>query len=306
MDLEFRQLRILRAVVEAGDPARAAVALGVSPGSLNLQLLRLERLAGVPLFSQREPDLRLSAVGELLLERAETVLPEVDRLLAAARRHTEPGLVPRPVRIGAVSSPVLPSLVRSVGTALPDVGVSLLVEETGERVSELLAGGALELALTRHCPDAGQAPPSAAWSPVAEEPLFAGLPQTHRLCCGDSVAPADLDGERCVLIDPDRQPFSRHVLAVFGRAGWRPDLSFAGCDPAVMALGHGLGAITLTHLPAHGLPGIRYRPLRGDSLTSVLVLAWAPDGPQTEHAGTILDAVTAAHERCRHRLAQEH
>lgn len=80
MHLEFRHLRTIRAIHQAGGLARAADILNMTQSALSHQVKGLEDQAGVELFVRRAKPLRLSAAGLRMLKLAERILPEIDAL----------------------------------------------------------------------------------------------------------------------------------------------------------------------------------------------------------------------------------
>ncbi|MBY6006337.1 LysR family transcriptional regulator [Salipiger bermudensis] len=78
MHIEFRHLRTIKAVHEAGGLARAADQLNITQSALSHQIKGLEEQAGVELFVRRSKPMRLSAAGMRLLRLAEQVLPQVE------------------------------------------------------------------------------------------------------------------------------------------------------------------------------------------------------------------------------------
>ena len=80
LHLEFRHLRTIKAIHDAGGLARAAELLNITQSALSHQVKGLEDQAGVELFARRTKPLRLSAAGLKLLRLAEKVLPEVEAL----------------------------------------------------------------------------------------------------------------------------------------------------------------------------------------------------------------------------------
>jgi LysR family transcriptional regulator, regulator for metE and metH len=80
MHLEFRHLRTIRAIHQAGGVGRAADLLNITQSALSHQLKGLEDQCGVELFVRRTKPLRLSAAGMKLLKLAEDVLPRIDAL----------------------------------------------------------------------------------------------------------------------------------------------------------------------------------------------------------------------------------
>jgi LysR family transcriptional regulator for metE and metH len=80
MHIEFRHLRTIRAIHQAGGLARAADMLNMTQSALSHQVKGLEDQAGVELFVRRSKPLKLSAAGLRMLRLAERILPEIDAL----------------------------------------------------------------------------------------------------------------------------------------------------------------------------------------------------------------------------------
>ncbi len=80
MHIEFRHLRTIRAIHDAGGLARAAEVLNITQSALSHQVKGLEEQVGVELFVRRTKPLKLSAAGHRLLRLAEKILPELEAL----------------------------------------------------------------------------------------------------------------------------------------------------------------------------------------------------------------------------------
>ncbi|MEM6890025.1 MAG: LysR family transcriptional regulator [Pseudomonadota bacterium] len=80
MHIEFRHLRTIQAIHEAGGLARAADQLHITQSALSHQIKGLEDQAGVELFVRRSKPLKLSPAGLRLLKLAQQVLPQVAAL----------------------------------------------------------------------------------------------------------------------------------------------------------------------------------------------------------------------------------
>ncbi|WP_299298626.1 LysR family transcriptional regulator [uncultured Tateyamaria sp.] len=78
MHIEFRHLRTIKAIHEAGGLARAADQLHITQSALSHQVKGLEDQAGVELFVRRSKPLKLSAAGLRLLRLAEQILPQIE------------------------------------------------------------------------------------------------------------------------------------------------------------------------------------------------------------------------------------
>ncbi|MEP5728120.1 MAG: LysR family transcriptional regulator [Sulfitobacter sp.] len=82
MHIEFRHLRTIKAIHEAGGLARAADQMNITQSALSHQVKGLEDQAGVELFVRRSKPLKLSPAGQRLLKLAQQVLPQVEALQA--------------------------------------------------------------------------------------------------------------------------------------------------------------------------------------------------------------------------------
>lgn len=82
MHIEFRHLRTIRAIHEAGGLARAAEVLNITQSALSHQVKGLEDQVGVELFVRRSKPLKLSSAGHRLLKLADRIIPEIEALEA--------------------------------------------------------------------------------------------------------------------------------------------------------------------------------------------------------------------------------
>jgi LysR family transcriptional regulator for metE and metH len=82
MHIEFRHLRTIKAIHEAGGLARAADQLNITQSALSHQVKGLEDQAGVELFIRKSKPMKLSPAGLRLLRLAEQVLPQVEAMQA--------------------------------------------------------------------------------------------------------------------------------------------------------------------------------------------------------------------------------
>ncbi|MEQ6248562.1 LysR substrate-binding domain-containing protein [Sulfitobacter sp. HNIBRBA3233] len=80
MHIEFRHLRTIQAIYQAGGLARAAEMMNITQSALSHQVKGLEDQAGVELFVRRSKPLKLSPAGQRLLKLAQQVLPQVEAL----------------------------------------------------------------------------------------------------------------------------------------------------------------------------------------------------------------------------------
>ncbi|GGK20220.1 LysR family transcriptional regulator [Pilimelia terevasa] len=297
MDIELQQLRILHTVAETGSINSAAEELGMSQSGVSRVVQRLERAAGLPVLHRQPSGITLTTAGAILLEHADTVLPAVNRMFTDVRRclATDDGKLS--ARLGAAPAPTLTPFVRCA----EDLGIapmSLLVDESGQRLVQLLGNEEIDVAMFHHFPELDPAPPE----PVRHEQIAAQnpylcLPDTHPFAARAAVGLADLRDEHVVLPYPECQPLTGHFHTACAAAGIRPRVSSANSASAAVALGHALGAITFTYWPdIHREARMAHVALRDTPLHTVLLLAWRQDGPlDDELGGQLVASVRAMH-----------
>jgi DNA-binding transcriptional LysR family regulator len=151
--LEARHLRIVRAISDTGSLTKAAVELGLTQPALTHQLHRMERLFGGALFVRDRRGARPTPLGQHVIERARFVLPSMDALVREARilAGGQDTAVPQ-IRVATHPSPLPVAVVAALREALPHSQVNLRTEPSAQRQLELLASGALEVAILAEYP----------------------------------------------------------------------------------------------------------------------------------------------------------
>src|ERR1700734_2653752 len=102
--LEFRHLRYLVAVADAGTFTHAAERMFIAQPTLSQQIRRLEEMVGTPLLDRRRDGVRLTDAGSVLLEESRTVLSLIEH---GVRRSQQAAGLGRP-RLRFVLPPQLP------------------------------------------------------------------------------------------------------------------------------------------------------------------------------------------------------
>jgi DNA-binding transcriptional LysR family regulator len=141
IDVEIRHLRYFVAVAEELHFGRAAQRLHIAQPPLSQQIRRLEEMLGHALFVRTSRDVRLTAAGEELLERARHTLTKIEADLAATQRigRGEAGAL----TVGFIGSGMLTALPRMLGRyrkQYPQVDLQLREFYTARLVDALLEG----------------------------------------------------------------------------------------------------------------------------------------------------------------------
>jgi len=259
-EISLDRLRTLVAIVDHGSFAAAAQRLHLAPPTVSLHIAELESRIGAPLLSRRRGDVRASAVGEMLVERARRLLAEVESTLDDVSRQVQ-GLAGR-VRLGASTGAIahlLPRAIEQLRGRHPDIDVQAAVLTSQETLARL-AAGKLDVGLVA-LPQAPVA--ELAIRPWRRDPVMAFLPAEWRLPA--RVTPAWLATRPLILNDAGTR-LSRLTSEWFALAGYRPSprIELNYNDAIKSLVGAGYGAALLPHEAGAPQPDTRIamRPLR--------------------------------------------
>ena len=180
--MEFKHLRTFVEVARLGGFTPAAHSLHISQSAVSKQVAQLEHNLGTPLFDRTGSQVRLTAAGNVVLQRAEgmlrlhrELLSELDDLSHMTRGELRLGL---PL-LG--SNTLFAGLFAEYRRRYPNIQVQLL-EEGSLNIEQAVLSGELELggSLTPKNP-------AFAYQPFCDEPLDVLLPADHPLAEGPGV-----------------------------------------------------------------------------------------------------------------------
>jgi DNA-binding transcriptional LysR family regulator len=289
MELEFRHLRIVCAIADAGSVTRASTQLGLSQPALTHQLQRIEGLLGGRLFVRDRQGAHPTALGEFVLNRGRALLSAVDNLVGDG--HREPA--PRLVRFSTIASPVSAAVLEALESRMPDTLVTMRTEPKPQRMLERLGGGRrLDLALLGEYPALPLLrPDGVVVSTITEVPVFVMMSSEHRLAGRDEVDLAELAEEKWILRPEREQRCAENLRLACAGAGFEPHVAH-WLDPEatqeVIHRGHG---VTIARPGRADTNKLVVRPLRGSPMVYRDLLAWPEDGMAAEFGS---DLVTVA------------
>ena len=233
VELSLLGLSVIREVAARGSFSAAAERLGYTQSAVSRQVALTEQAVGRRLFERHARGVRLTAAGELLARRADTVLGEV----SAARHELQelPARAPTRLRVGAFSSALAALVPRAIGDA--DVR---LQEGTSDRLAARVDRGRLDIAVVSG--DLGEL--------LLDDPLLVAFPRDHPLGRRPSVHPRELVGERWIV--GSTEPHT----SLLGAWAARPTIAHVARDwtakLGLVAGGHGI--TTVPGLALAGLP----------------------------------------------------
>jgi DNA-binding transcriptional LysR family regulator len=290
--MELRHLRYFVAVAEERHFTRAAERLGIRQPPLSLQIRRLEREIGAPLFRRLTRGAELTESGALLFEDARRILDQVDRAVAEvqSRARGETGRI----RVGFAGAtyfqPIVPGIVRAFRERYP--GVVLSPEQSNTpRLVDQLHGGDIDVAFVR--PPVGEAN-GLGIQLLIEEPMLLVLPAGHALTGATAVPLAALSEETFILFPRQIGPgLHDSIIAACRRAGFTPRLGQEAPQmPAMVpmvAAGFGVSVVPQSIRQIHS-DGAVYLEIEGEAPRAAISLAFRRD----EHSIAVRNFIAAA------------
>lgn len=241
LQLDLRLVRYFVAVAEEANFTRAAGRLGIAQPPLSAAIAQLENQLGTRLLERTSRQVRLTAAGELLLQRGRDLLAQAQEVLAAVQAvEREPtGLL----KVGfspAARFGLVPPLLACWADAVPGVMVHTREDTTGALLRDV-AQGRLDLALVFCAPPAKGIEAEL----LRAEPVVLHVRDDHPLAARDHVAIGDL-GDQVLLVagGKDSPGYSAAVLELCREAGVEPvTLPDPYPDLGVQAVREGLGVL---------------------------------------------------------------
>ena len=251
--MNTRDLEYLIAVAEELHFGRAAERCHASQSALSGQLRKLEDRLGVTVFERNKRHVRLTEIGEQIVERARAVLYHVEAMERTASAHRDPFAGTCAIGMPPTIGPFLtPLLLPAVKHYLPKLRLDL-VEDFTDHLEKQLADGDLDLAIL------ATTPTRAVLSEIVlyDEPFWVAMPSDHPLSGDDAVdvqkiEPGDLlllsDGH--CLRDQIYEVFKLNKTAAPGDRGPRTQKTSLSTILSLVGSGNGV-----TLVPAMSLSG---------------------------------------------------
>ncbi|WP_034918677.1 HTH-type transcriptional regulator MetR [Erwinia sp. 9145] len=291
--IEFKHLRTLQALRTTGSLAAAAAQLHQTQSALSHQFSDLEQRLGFRLFVRKSQPLRFTPQGEILLQLAEQVLPQIQQALQACH---EPHQTTLRIAIECHSciqwlTPALNNFRQSWPQVVMDFKSGVTFDP-----QPALQQGELDIVLTSDIlPRSGLF-----YSPMFDFEVRLVLAPDHPLARADKISPEDLANEVLMIY-----PVQRQRLDI-----WRHFLQPAGVSPALKSVDNtllliqmvsaGMGVAALPHWVVESFEnqGLVVTKTPGEGLWSRLYAA-VRDGEQRQ---PVLDAFirSARQHACEH------
>jgi DNA-binding transcriptional LysR family regulator len=297
--VDLRRLRALRAVADHGTLAAAADALHLTPSAVSQQLAALERDVQRPLLEPNGRSVRLTASARVLLEHADTLFAQLERLegdlAAGGEARGEIRVVGFPTALAGLLAPAA----RTLRAEAPGVTLRILELETPEAAAALTRRDA-DLMLGMECSAAPQVGDTR-WhrEDLIGDTLDAVLPVAHPLAGRAQIGLEELAREEWVA-PPVGWSCDEVFHAGCRAAGFSPRIAHrAGDWQATMGLVSAELGISLVPRLAQTAPppGVVVIPLAGVAPKRHVFAACRAGAESSAAMRALLDALSAAAKR---------
>ena len=303
--MTLTELRYVVTLARERHFGRAAERCHVSQPTLSVAVKKLEDELGIPLFERSKSSIRVTEVGQRIIEQAQRVLDQVGVIKDMAQDGKNQ--LNSPLKVGAIYTigPYLfPHLLPELRRAAPDMPLYIEENYTASlrqklRHSEL---DAIIIALPFEEPEV-------VTLPLYDEPFVVLLPADHPLTEKEQVTAEEMAKEQLLLLGPGHC-FRDQVLescpplvdAITKRAdNGRPELVTEGSSLETIRhmVASGLG---ITVLPLSAATAIKYqedilavRPFAAPVPFRTVALAWRVTFPRSK----AIDVLSLAASQCR-------
>ena len=195
--MTLTQLSYMIAVAEAGNFTVAAEQVFVTQPTLSMQIQKLEDELGVQIFNRTKKPIRLTKVGEQILQQARNILAEAKRMDDIVAQ--EKGFIGGEFKLGIIPTvmpTLLPMFLNTFVNKHPKINLKIQELNTDNIISQLKEGKI----------DAGIAATPLKYNNIEERPLyyepFVGyIPEQHRLNKVEQLSQEDLQDENILVLE---------------------------------------------------------------------------------------------------------
>lgn len=235
--MTLTDLRYIVALARERHFGRAAGRCHVSQPTLSVAVKKLEDELGVTLFERSAAEVRITPIGEQIVEQASQVLNQAAQVQEIAQQGRDP--LAGPLRLGVIYTVgpyLLPRLIPILRERAPDMPL-VIRENYTNRLAEMLKRGELDVIVVAH-PFAEQ---GVVTQPLYDEPFRVLMPKGHPWQREKRIVPSRLAEEHLLLLS-EGNCFREQVLQL------APDIPRDGLPEAL----EGSSLETIRHMVASG------------------------------------------------------
>ena len=285
--MTLTELRYIVTLAQVQHFGQAAERCNVSQPTLSIAVKKLESELGVDLFERSKSSVRLTPIGQNIVDQSQRVLEEAAAIKDIATAGKDQ--LRSPLHVGAIFTigPYLfPHFIPALQKAAPQM--PLIIEEgyTSNLRKRLRSGevDVIVVALPFTEPDV-------VVQPLYDEPFVLLMPEGHPLAAKKEIQHSDLDGEN-VLMMGEGHCFRDQVIEALPNINQQPTTAApirtmtegSSLETLCYMVASGLGITILPKTAAIGAEYLRNdlvtRPFSGTSPTRTAALAWRASFPR--------------------------
>ena len=274
--MELRQLRAFVEIAEAGSITAAAKLLRLTQLAMSRQIKALEEELDVILLERGAHSISLTPAGELLRNESIKLLRFSDTMIEKVRAEASG----EPLRVAyapSLAGEFIAIAIERFSQIHSRVRVSLSDRSSAEMHAGI-AAGKFDLILAVPCP--GDA---IRWMPLRDYGWELLLPANHPLAAKKLISPADLDGQKLLLLERESYPDYWHrVTKYFKDRGLQAKIAgeFDGRESLSSAVEAGMGIALVAQAGRKGSQGRDrsvLKPLAEEPARTVVAAGTAAD-----------------------------
>jgi len=277
---------------------RAAEQCHVSQPTLSVAIKKVEEQLGVLLFERGTSDVKVTELGQRVVEQAQRVLVEAAQIKEIAQAGKDP--LGGALRVGAIYTigPYLfPHLIPRVKAMAPRM--PLIIEENyTAQLAESLKRGDIDVAILALPFEQ----PGIVAQPIYEEPFRVLMPADHAWTGQKNIASSQLAEDQLLLLGAGNC-FRDQVLEVCpecsGVAGLQRTLQGSSLETIRLMVASGIGVTVLPSTAADTMPDqnklVAVRPFESPDPTRTVALAWRVTYPRSGAIDVLRRAILECH-----------
>lgn len=247
--MTLTELRYIVTLAQVQHFGQAAERCNVSQPTLSIAVKKLESELGVDLFERSKSSVRLTPIGQSIVNQSQLVLEEAAAIKDIATAGKDQ--LGSPLHVGAIFTigPYLfPHFIPALQQAAPQM--PLVIEEGyTSSLRKRLRSGEVDVIIVA----LPFTEPDVVVQPLYDEPFVLLLPETHPLAAKDEIQQSDLDGEH-VLMMGEGHCFRDQVIEALPNINQQPTKT-----APIRTMTEGSSLETLCYMVASGL-GITILP----------------------------------------------
>ena len=194
--MTLTEMRYIVALARERHFGKAAEACHVSQPTLSVALKKVEGQIGSPLFERGVNEVRITPLGERIVEQAQRVLAEAVKLAEIAESVGDPLIGQLRVGIIYTIAPyLLPQMIPALNRQAPKMPLFIKEDFTGNLIPALKAGELHVIVIALPLIE-----PGLVAQPVYDEPFRVVVPANHPWAARSAIDGDELDGENLLLL----------------------------------------------------------------------------------------------------------